>query len=81
MMAELLYHQNSFGVIILLAGIMAIAIESGYRRGMRDMHRTSELSRNQINTIQSSLLGILALIWSSTWTVPGAGLSGSVNKA
>lgn len=68
-MTELLYHQNSFGVIILLAGIMAIAIETGYRIGMRDMHRTSELSRNQINTIQSSLLGILALMMGFTFSI------------
>jgi hypothetical protein len=68
-MTELLYHQNSFWIIILLAGIMALAIESGYRIGRRDMHRTSELSRNQINTIQSSLLGILALILGFTFSI------------
>jgi hypothetical protein len=68
-MTELLYHQNSFWIIMLLAGIMALAIESGYRIGTRDMHRTSELSRNQINTIQSSLLGILALMLGFTFSI------------
>ena len=61
-MLELIFQQNS---VLLAAGIfvgMALAIEFGYRMGKPIQVRESETTRTQINAIQGSLLGFLALI-------------------
>lgn len=57
-----MYQQSSFLIVgILLVSLLA-AIELGYRVGRRSAAEVEEASRTHVNTVQASLLGLLALL-------------------
>lgn len=64
-----MYGQSSFLIAGVLFVSMLIAIEIGYRIGRRGEHRASESSRNHVNVIQASLLGVLALLIGFTFSL------------
>lgn len=57
-----MYTLNSAVVVGLLFIAIVLATEIGFRWGRRSAETASEPSRQQINTIQSALLGVLALL-------------------
>lgn len=61
-MLDLIFQQNSVLIALSIFVSMALAIELGYRLGKPVQIRESETTRTQINAIQGSLLGFLALI-------------------
>lgn len=67
-MTEILYQQHSFAISFALLVLMGLAIEMGYRLGRSNMIR-SNTAKEQVNTIQSSLLGILALMLGFTFSM------------
>lgn len=68
-MREVMYDQSSFLIAGILLVSMVFAIEVGYRIGRRTQALASEPSKAQINTIQASLLGILALLLGFTFSL------------
>ena len=60
-MKEWMYNLPSLVIVGLLLVLMFVALELGYRRGRMVSDGLSTASKSQISTIQSSLLGILAL--------------------
>jgi len=64
-----MYDQSS----VLIAGLLFIglagAIEVGYRLGTRSQPSASDSSKTHINTIQASLLGVLALLLGFTFSI------------
>lgn len=67
-MTELLYNQSSITISLTLLILMALAIEAGFRLGFASRIR-SNTAKEQVNTIQSSLLGILALMLGFTFSL------------
>lgn len=68
-MTEILYDQSSLLIALLLFVFMAIAMEAGFRLGHRGAKRPPRGAVEQISTIQSSLLGILALMLGFTFSI------------
>lgn len=68
-MKELLYSVNSGLVAGALLISMVIAIEAGFRIGLRGHGSTNEASRSHVNAIQASILGILALLLGFTFSL------------
>lgn len=68
-MSEIMYDQSSFLISGLLFFSMLVAIEIGYRIGRSGEHRANESSRNHVNVIQASLLGVLALLIGFTFSL------------
>lgn len=68
-MAEMLYDQSSVVIAIVLLVLMALAIELGYRVGHRNEAGMSEAAISDIRTVQSSLLGIFALMLGFTFSI------------
>ncbi len=64
-----MYDHNSVLIAGLLFLALAAAIEIGYRLGMRAMSTASDSSKSHINTIQASLLGVLALLLGFTFSI------------
>jgi hypothetical protein len=68
-MKEVMYDQSS----LLIAGILffsiVAAIELGHRIGRRARVLASESSRDHVNAIQASLLGVLALLLGFTFSL------------
>lgn len=67
-MKEMLYDVNSFAIAGSLFVSMAVAIEIGYRLGNKPENQPSDSSKAQVSAIQSSLLGILALLLGFTFS-------------
>jgi len=67
MMKEFIYHQNSILIALVLFIFMLIAIEAGYRIGLKTNNNASY--KAQVNAVQSSLLGLLALIIAFTFSI------------
>jgi hypothetical protein len=66
---EFLYTQSG---VLIAAGILALlvlAIEAGTRLGLRSATGTTEASRSQINTVQGSVVGVLALMLGFTFSI------------
>ncbi len=61
-MAEFLYEISSAWVAAALLVTMVVAIELGYRPGTLRARATTEASKEHINGIQATILGILALL-------------------
>jgi len=61
-MDEWMYNINNGLIAFVLLVSMVGAIELGFRLGLRKNHTATADSKAHINTIQSSILGILALI-------------------
>lgn len=57
-----MYQQSSFLIIGILFISLLVAIEIGYRVGRRIAGEVEEASRTHVNTVQASLLGLLALL-------------------
>jgi len=68
MMREIMYNLNSILIISILFISLVIAIEAGYRIGRRFQSTQDDLSRSQVNAIQASLLGVLALLLGFTFS-------------
>lgn len=68
-MGEFLYDQSSVLMAVILMLLMAVAVEWGYRLGLRIQHVTSEHSKLQVNSIQTSLIGVLALMLGFTFSI------------
>jgi hypothetical protein len=69
MMKEWMYNLPSLVIVGLLLVLMVLALEFGYRRGRKVSDGLSAASKSQISTIQSSLLGILALLLGFTFSL------------
>lgn len=67
-MREIMYDKSSVLLAAILLLSMVLAIESGYRIGRR-YGAANESSKTQINTIQASVLGILALLLGFTFSM------------
>ena len=67
-MSEHLYGIDSYVIAAVLFVSMVVVIELGFRLGLRRQHVESEDSKSHINTIQGSMLGILALLLGFTFS-------------
>jgi len=61
-MTEFLYGLNSLLIAGILLALMVVAIETGHRIGRIRYAPANEKTRDHINAIQASLLGVLALL-------------------
>lgn len=61
-MTEIMYEVNSAWIGLALFVAMVAAVELGYRNGKARARATSDVSREHINGIQATFLGILALL-------------------
>ena len=68
-MAETLYNHDAAAIAMALAALMLAALVLGYRLGRPQALTTSEALRTHINSVQASLLGLLALILGFTFAV------------
>lgn len=68
-MREIMYGLNSLIIAGILLSSMALAVELSYRIGRAREKSVSEANRAQINAIQASLLGILALLLGFTFSL------------
>jgi hypothetical protein len=68
-MREIMYDINSVLIASALFVSMALAIEAGYRLGFRFRASSNDSSKAHVNSIQASLLGILALLLGFTFSL------------
>ena len=68
-MNELFYDVNTGLIAGVLLLSMALAMELGHRLGLRSKGSTNEATRDHISGIQSSILGILALLLGFTFSL------------
>ncbi len=68
-MKEIMYDIDTVVIVGGLFVSMALAIEIGFRIGTRFKESTDEASKAQVATIQTSLLGILALLLGFTFSL------------
>jgi hypothetical protein len=68
-MTEFFYGYPSGLVALAIFALMALAMEAGFRSGRRGQARTSAASKSQIETLQASLLGVLALMLGFTFSI------------
>lgn len=68
-MKEIMYDHSSVLIVAILFVALIVATESGYRIGLRIGHGTSESSKSQVNSIQASILGVLALLLGFTFSL------------
>ena len=61
------YPSGLFALVILV--LMVLAIEAGNRIGRRAQSRTTEVARSQVEAMQTSLLGVLALMLGFTFSI------------
>lgn len=64
-----MYALNSLVIAFVLFVFMVLVMEAGYRIGQRSQVSFSEAYRSHLNTIQSSLLGVLALLLGFTFSL------------
>jgi hypothetical protein len=64
-----MYDHSSLLIVGILFVSMLLAIEMGYRIGLHNSGRASEWSKNHVNTLQASLLGVLALLLGFTFSL------------
>ncbi|HNP36703.1 MAG TPA: hypothetical protein PKK10_12700 [Woeseiaceae bacterium] len=68
-MKEVMYDINSPLIVGILSVLLLLAIEVGFRLGLRINHDVNDSIKSQINTIQASLLGVLALLLGFTFSL------------
>ena len=68
-MKEIMYNQNSILIAAVLFALLLIAVEVGYRLGLRNQPAVDEESRSHVNAFQASLLGVLALLLGFTFSL------------
>lgn len=64
-----MYDLNSVLIASVLFASMAIAIEVGYRIGLKIENRANESAKAHVTGIQASLLGVLALLLGFTFSI------------
>ncbi len=64
-----MYDIDSVLIAAVLLLLMALAIELGFRLGLRRKDSANEATKAQINSTQSSILGILALLLAFTFSL------------
>jgi len=64
-----MYNHNSFLIVGILCIVLLVAIEVGFRLGMRHGRDANDAAKSQVNTIQASLLGVLALLLGFTFSL------------
>jgi hypothetical protein len=68
-MKEMFYDTSTGAICAVLLVTMILAIEAGYRIGRRRARHADAAFKEHINTVQSSLLGILALMLAFTFSI------------
>jgi uncharacterized membrane protein (Fun14 family) len=68
-MTEMLYSVNGVVIALAILALMVLAMHACCFLGMASRERVSESSKDQINTIQASLLGMLALLLGFTFAI------------
>ena len=68
-MKEVMYDHSSILIVGVLFAVLVATTEAGYRLGLRFASRTTDAAKTQINTIQASLLGVLALLLGFTFSL------------
>ena len=68
-MASIYYGLSSSIVAFSILALMLLAMEAGHRVGVRARPTTKPESRAQIETVQTSLLGLLALMLGFTFSI------------
>lgn len=68
-MKEIMYDHNSVLIVSILFVVLILATETGYRIGRRLGDGTSDSSKSQVNSIQASILGVLALLLGFTFSL------------
>lgn len=68
-MTELLYDKSSLVIALVLVLLMAVALHAGNWLGMRSNIKHCEPCKEQISTVQTSLLGLLALMLGFSFSI------------
>jgi hypothetical protein len=68
-MDEFFYGLNSGTITFSILALMLLAMEAGSRLGLRTSARVTAQARSQIETVQTSLLGLLALMLGFTFSI------------
>lgn len=68
-MREIMYDHSSILIVAVLFAALLLATEGGYRLGLRLSSLTVDATKSQINAIQGSLLGVLALLLGFTFSL------------
>ncbi len=66
---EIMYDQNSILIVSILFGLILLANEAGFRIGRYYQKRSDRDVKSQTNTIQSGILGLLALLLGFTFNM------------
>jgi hypothetical protein len=66
---EVMYDHSSVLIVAILLAALMLAVEVGFRIGQRIETNGQESVKAQINTIQASLLGVLALLLGFTFSL------------
>jgi hypothetical protein len=64
-----MYHHNSLLIVLILLVSLILAVEIGTRAGLRFMRATDEAAKSQLNSVQASILGVLALLLGFTFSL------------
>lgn len=67
-MREIMYDKNSFLIAVILFASMVVVVEIGSWLGLRRASSTAKSLKTQLNALQGSLLGILALLLGFTFS-------------
>lgn len=68
-MKEIMYNHNSIVIAVILFVLLVVAVEIGYRLGLRNQPRSDDEAKSHINALQASLLGVLALLLGFTFSL------------
>lgn len=66
---QFFYGLSSGTITLSILALMLLAMEAGSRIGLRSRTRVTAESRSQIETVQTSLLGLLALMLGFTFSI------------
>ncbi len=64
-----MYEMNSIYIALMLLVTMGIAIEVGYRQGLKRNSKATSATKSHVDAIQSSILGLLALLLGFTFSL------------
>jgi hypothetical protein len=67
--SEIFYGYPSAAIALAILALTTIAMETGFRAGRRAAPRTGESARSQVQAMQASLLGVLALMLGFTFSI------------
>ena len=68
-MDDFFYGLSSWTIALTILALMLLAMEAGFRIGLRGQASSNPESRSQISTVLTSLLGILALLLGFTFSI------------